>query len=94
MVMKVLQIVLILVVTFSIIAWARSDFDFGHIAKVLPFCSGNEPSFWYDLVGGASLMFLCLWGIVRVSRLGDDEKEPPRRDDADTDGYEDDSQDY
>jgi hypothetical protein len=94
MVMKAIQIALILMVTFSIIAWARSDFDFGHIAKVLPFCSGNEPSLWYDLIGGTSLVLLCLWGLGRVGRLGDGDKTPPQQDDADEGSYEDDNPDY
>ena len=72
--MKAMKITLILVVMFSLIAWVRrSGVDFGHAARIMPFCSGNSPSLFYD-IGGVVLIVLCLWALSRV-KIGSEEDD-------------------
>lgn len=80
------KILIIITVTFGLIVWIRNSFDFGHIAKTLPFCGGHEPGI-YDF-GAVALIVLMFWGFSRLSR--DSETE----DDTYEESYDDYEMDY
>jgi len=81
--MKAAKIAIILVIIVSLILWCRSDYDIGHIARILPFSSGHRPSL-YDLAA-IVLIGLAISGLARLRRRSSSqEREPP----ADTDEYE------
>lgn len=54
----------IVLLVFLLINWVRQSADFGHIARILPFCSGREVGL-YDF---ASLIMIGLlaWGLLRL----------------------------
>ena len=64
--MKAIKITLILLVAGCILAFVKSAEVF-HIAKALPFCSGNPIEWDYDL-GGVAMIVLFLWGLHRLRR--------------------------
>ena len=64
-----LKILIIVTITFVLIAYIRDSFDFGHIARVLPWCSGSEDQLGYPL-GSIVLLILMFWGFSRLKRLG------------------------
>ena len=64
--MKAAKIAVVIVVIASAILWCRSSFDFGHIAKSLPFSGGHRPGI-YD-VGAVAVLLLLLWGFSRLKR--------------------------
>ncbi len=61
---RVVALLVILVLTFSLIGWLR-DGDW-HIARALPLLGGNEPSWLYDAFGGAGMLVIVLWGLRRL----------------------------
>jgi hypothetical protein len=64
--MKPINITLIILVAASILVFVRSGMVF-HIAKSLPFCSGNPIEWGYDL-GGLAMIVIFLWGLNRLRR--------------------------
>ena len=62
--MKAAKIAVVIVVISCLIAWCRSSFDFGHIARSLPFSGGHRPGI-YD-VGAVVILLLLLWGLSRL----------------------------
>ena len=64
--MRVIKITLILLVASSVFAFVKSGMVF-HIAKVLPFCSGN-PIVWSYEIGGLVIIGLFIWGLRRLNR--------------------------
>jgi hypothetical protein len=64
--MKVIKVTLIILVAASILAFVKSDVVF-HIAKVLPFCSGNPIDWGYEL-GGLGILVLFFLGLRRLHR--------------------------
>ena len=63
------KIVLILVGTFFVISWLRTDHGgFGNVVKTLPFCGGHRPSF-YD-IGAIALIVFLFWGFRRLKGFG------------------------
>ena len=68
--MKAIKITIILLVTFTVLAFIRRGADF-HIAKILPFCDGEPVSLfsWAGLI----MAGLFLWGLARLRRRDDDE---------------------
>ena len=85
----------VIVVIASAILWCRSSFDFGHIARSLPFSGGHRPGI-YD-VGAVVMLLLCLWGFSRLKR-GARPAERPDIEDSDPaedpyEGYETDDDD-
>ena len=80
--MKAAKITIILVIIVSLILWCRSDYDIGHIARVLPFSSGNHPGL-YNLAA-IVLIVLAFRGLARLRPRSSSQEQPP----ADTDEYE------
>ena len=80
------KILIIVMVTCGLIAWIRNSFDFGHIAKTLPFCGGSDVPLSYTL-GSIFLLLLMFWGFCRLRRLGnkDDDRYEDSPDDYETD---------
>lgn len=64
--MKATKITLIVLVAACVLAFVKSGMVF-HIAKALPFCSGNPIEWDYDL-GGVAMVVLFLWGLHRLRR--------------------------
>ena len=62
--MRSAKIAVILVIIISLILWCRRDYDFGHIARVLPFSGGHRPGI-YD-IGAVAIVLLLLWGFSRL----------------------------
>ena len=62
---KALQIVIILLITFAVLSWIRSDgeYDFD-IRSIIPFMRGSDISI-YDW-GGLALILYGLWGLGRL----------------------------
>ena len=70
------KILIILMCAGGLIAWVRDSFDIGHIARVLPGCSGSDVPLSYTL-GSIMLVLLMLWGLRRLKRLGRDNGNQP-----------------
>jgi len=81
--MKAAKITVILVIIVSLMLWCRSDYDIGHIARVLPFSSGNHPGL-YD-VAAIVLIGLAISGLARMKRSSSSQEQEPQ---TDTDEYE------
>ncbi len=64
--MKAAKIAVVIVVISSLVVWCRSSFDFGHIARSLPFSGGHRPGI-YD-VSAVAVLLLLLWGFSRLKR--------------------------
>ena len=64
--MRVIKVILILLIASSVFAFVKSGMTF-HIAKVLPFCSGNPIERNYEL-GGLVIIGLFIWGMYRLNR--------------------------
>ena len=62
--MKAAKITVVIVVISSAILWCRSSWDFGHIARSLPFSGGHQPGI-YD-IGALAILVLLLWGFSRL----------------------------
>ena len=65
--MKVIQIAMIVLLAAVAINLVRGPADFP-LPHILPLSGGFRPGV-YDL-GALSMLLLCLWGLLRVSRLG------------------------
>jgi len=61
---KIVMIVLVAAVVLNLIR-GRESFPLPH---VLPLAGGFSPGM-YD-IGGLGMILLCIWGLLRVSRLG------------------------
>jgi hypothetical protein len=81
--MRSAKIVIVLLVVCALLAWVRTGGDFGHIAKVLPFCGGHKPSF-YD-VGALILIAMAVTALSRRRRSSDDTSTPSSSSDTDAD---------
>lgn len=64
--MRIIKVTLILLIASSVFAFVKSGNSF-HIAKVLPFCSGNPIRSGYEL-GGLAIISLFIWGLYRLNR--------------------------
>ena len=64
--MKIIKVTLIILITASILVFVKSGMVF-HIAKVLPFCSGNPIEMGYEL-GGLAILVLFFLGLRRLHR--------------------------
>ena len=62
--MKAAKIAIVIVIISSAILWCRSSWDFGHIARSLPFSGGHRPGI-YD-IGALAILVLLLWGFSRL----------------------------
>jgi hypothetical protein len=62
-----IKILIIIVITFGLTGWIRNSFNFGHIARTLPFCGGEEVSPLYT-VSSAVLLLLMFWGFHRLKK--------------------------
>ncbi len=94
--MKAAKIAVVVVVISSLAVWCRSSFDFGHIARSLPFSGGHRPGI-FD-VGAVVMLLLGLWGLSRlrggrerVDEASDIEDNEPAEDSYE--GYETDDDD-
>ncbi len=81
--MKAAKIAVVIVIIASLILWCRQSFDFGHIARSLPFSGGHRPGI-YD-VGTVAVLLIMLWGFSRLNSRG-------RRTDETVDFEDDDSE--
>ena len=68
--MKAAKLILIIIVTAVVVNFVRGGQDFS-LPRVLPFCSGNPLSFWYDVVGGCGLLILLIYGLRRLKQPTD-----------------------
>ena len=73
--MKTLKVALIVLLTAVAINLVRGPTDFP-LPHILPLSGGFRPGI-YDL-GALGMILLCLWGLVRVSRLGRPRDEDSR----------------
>lgn len=64
--MKTIKITLIILVAATILVFIRSELAF-HIAKILPFCSGDPIEWDYELAALAMLVLFVL-GLYRLHR--------------------------
>jgi hypothetical protein len=64
---RVIQVLVILIISLAILAFIRGGLDFD-IRSIVPFMSGGEITL-FDW-GGLVLLILVVWGIFRVRRLG------------------------
>ena len=64
--MRLILTVLILLVASSVFIFFTGGKVF-HIARVLPFCSGNPIQWSYEL-GGLAMLVLFIWGLHRLRR--------------------------
>ena len=64
--MKLIRIAVVLLVAGTVLLFVTGGKIF-HIAKALPFCSGNPIDWSYEL-GGLVLLGLFLWGLYRIRR--------------------------
>jgi hypothetical protein len=71
--MRAAKIAIILLVILTLMIWVRSGQDLGHLAKIIPFCSGNPPSL-YDF-GALALVIMCFLALRRLKRANEDERE-------------------
>ena len=84
--MKAAKIILIIIATAVVVNFIRGGQNFS-LPRVLPFCSGNPPSFWYDVVGGCGLLVLLIYGLSRLKQTNETSKPPGDSQDAE-DNYE------
>ena len=66
--MRTVAVVAIVVLAACAVNWLRAGAGAFHIAEVLPFCSGGEPSV-YD-AASVVLILTALWGLARLLRRG------------------------
>ncbi|MDI6451603.1 hypothetical protein [Anaerobaca lacustris] len=82
--MKTLKVAVIVLLAAVVINVVRGPADFP-LPHILPLSGGFRPGI-YDL-GALGMILLCLWGLVRVSRLGRPRDEDSRISST-SDGYE------
>jgi len=71
--MRAAKITLVLILVLALMIWVRSSgHDLGHIAKVLPFCSGDPPGF-YDF-GALILIVMCFFALRRLKQAQEAER--------------------
>ena len=88
------KILIIIVITFGLTGWIRNSFNFGHIARTLPFCGGEEVSVPYA-IGSIVLLVLLFWGFHRLKRPEQpDDRYEIKLDDSETDYQENDDSYY
>ncbi|MGB2966839.1 MAG: hypothetical protein WBD14_05435 [Phycisphaerae bacterium] len=71
--MNAAKITLVLLVVLGLMIWVRSGQDLGHLAKIIPFCSGNPPSL-YDF-GAIVLILMCIFALRRLKQTQEAERE-------------------
>jgi len=64
--MRQIQIIIVLLIAATVFLFITSGKVF-HLAKVLPFCSGNPIEWSYEL-GGLAMLVLFFWGLHRLRR--------------------------
>lgn len=64
--MRLIQIAIVLLIAATVFLFITGGKIF-HIAKVLPFCSGN-PIQWSYEIGGLAMLVLFFWGLHRLRR--------------------------
>ncbi len=70
--MRTIKIAVILLIGGGIYRFVTSGQSF-HIAKTLPFCSGNPVNGIYE-VAGLVMIGLFLWGLYRLNRKNEDDE--------------------
>jgi len=70
--MRAAKIAIILLVILTLMIWVRSGQDLGHLAKIVPFCSGNPPSL-YDFAALA-LVLMCFLALCCLKHAHEDER--------------------
>jgi len=80
--MRAAKLTILLLLILALMVWVRSSGqDLGHLAKILPFCSGNPPG-WYDF-GALILIAMCFFGLRKLKRAQEAAREAQEsRDDA------------
>ena len=72
--MKAAKLTIILIIILTLMVWVRaSGHDLGHLAKIIPFCSGNPPSL-YDF-GAIVLILMCIFALRRLKQTQEAERE-------------------
>jgi hypothetical protein len=71
--MKLIKITLILLIGGCIYRFVTSGKSF-HIARTLPFCSGEPVNRMYE-IGGLVMLGLFFWGLYRLNRNTKDDDE-------------------
>ncbi|HUX00691.1 MAG TPA: hypothetical protein VMY35_06895 [Phycisphaerae bacterium] len=65
--MKAAKLTILLLLILALMVWVRSSGqDLGHLAKILPFCSGNPPSL-YDF-GALILIVMCFFALRHLKQ--------------------------
>ena len=70
--MKAAKLTILLLVTLALIIWVRGGQDLGHLAKIIPFCSGNPPSL-FDF-GALALIVMCILALRRLKHAQEAER--------------------
>jgi hypothetical protein len=75
MAMKAAKITVVLLLILTSMIWVRFGQDLGHLARTIPFCSGNPPSL-YDF-GALALVIMCFLALRRLKHAQVAEPEAP-----------------
>lgn len=79
--MRAAKLTMILLLILALMIWVRGGQDLGHLAKILPFCSGNPPGL-YDFAS-LVLIAMCFFGLRKLKRAQEAAREAQEsRDDA------------
>jgi len=74
--MRAAKLTIILILILALMIWVRSSGrDLGHLAKIIPFCSGNPPSL-YDF-GALALVILCIAALRRLKHAQTADTQTP-----------------
>ena len=73
--MNAAKITLVLLVVLGLMIWVRSGQDLGHLAKIIPFCSGNPPSL-FDF-GALALVIMCIVALRRLKHAQTADTQTP-----------------
>jgi len=80
--MRAAKLTLLLILILALMIWVRSGQDLGHLAKIIPFCSGNPPSL-FDF-GALALVIMCIATLRRLKHAqAADTQTPDSSQDAD-----------
>ena len=69
--MRAAKITLVILIVLGLMIWIRGGTDLGHIARIIPFCGGFEPSL-YD-AAAILLIILAVLGLRRLKQTDDPE---------------------
>jgi len=75
---KAAKVTIVLLLILTLMIWVRSSGqDLGHIAKIIPFCSGNPPGL-YDFAS-LILIAMCFFGLRRLKQAQAAERAAEQR---------------